>query len=90
MRKRRTPERLCVGCRTMRPKRELLRVVRTPEGEVLLDPTGKKSGRGAYICPSAACLEQALKGDRLGKALDVTIGQDVADALRASIVERER
>ena len=72
----------------MRPKREL-RVVRTPEGEVLLTRP-QEVGPRCLHCPSAACLEQALKGDRLGKALDVTIGQDVADALRASIVERER
>lgn len=89
MKTRKVPERMCVGCKAMHPKRELLRVVRTPEGEVLLDPTGKKSGRGAYICPSSACLELALKGDRLSKALEVKLEAEMAERLRQSIIQRE-
>lgn len=85
MKPRKIPERMCVGCKVMRPKRELIRVVRTPEGEVVIDQTGKKSGRGAYICPSPSCLELALKGDRLSKALEVSIGSEVAERLRASV-----
>jgi hypothetical protein len=85
MKTRKQPERMCVGCKTIRPKRELIRVVRTPEGEVLIDKTGKKSGRGAYICPSAECLELALKGDRLGKALEVKILPEIAERLRQSV-----
>lgn len=69
----------------MKTKRELVRVVRTPEGEVLVDLTGKKSGRGAYVCPDENCLDLALKGDRLGKALEVRIEQSVAERLREEI-----
>ena len=59
------PVRMCSGCAAHRPKRELVRVVRTPEGTILLDPGGKKSGRGAYLCPDAACLKKARKARRL-------------------------
>ncbi len=85
MRTRKVPMRMCVGCKEMRPKRELLRVVRTPEGEVLLDPSGKRSGRGAYICESSECLELALKGDRLSKALEVPLDGEMAERLRQSV-----
>ncbi|HHW98813.1 MAG TPA: YlxR family protein [Firmicutes bacterium] len=89
MRPRRVPERMCVGCKTMRPKRELLRVVRNPEGEVSLDLTGKKSGRGAYVCPSLDCLNAALKGGRLNQALAVSIGEEVAEELRRAISKQD-
>lgn len=85
MRPRRIPERMCVGCKTMRPKRELIRVVRTPEGEVLLDLTGKKSGRGAYVCHNPSCLDAALRGGRLSHALAVSINEHVAEELRKAI-----
>lgn len=61
----------------MKPKRELVRVVKSPEGEIALDKTGKKNGRGAYICPSKECLEKAKKAKRLEKALDAQIPTDV-------------
>lgn len=89
MRPRRVPERMCVGCKTMRPKRELLRVVRNPEGEVSLDLTGKKSGRGAYVCSSLDCLNAALKGGRLNQALAVSIGEEVAEELRRAISKQD-
>lgn len=85
MKTRRIPERMCVGCKTMKPKRELIRIVRTPEGEVHLDSTGKKAGRGAYICPDVECLQLSLKGDRLQRALSTKIGPELAEQLRASI-----
>ena len=62
VRKKHVPVRTCIGCRTAQPKRDMLRIVRTPEGEVMPDPTGKKSGRGAYICYSQECLQAALSG----------------------------
>ena len=65
------PERKCMGCNEKRPKKELVRVVRTPQGEVLLDVTGKMSGRGAYICPKVSCYEKALKTKRLERCLEV-------------------
>lgn len=71
------PERKCMGCNEKRPKKELVRVVRTPQGEVLLDVTGKKSGRGAYICPNVSCYEKALKTKRLERCLEVEIPSEV-------------
>ena len=71
----------------MKSKKELLRVVRTPEGDIVLDPTGKKAGRGAYMCRSEACLTKAFKEKRLEKALKHPIGEDVYNALRAGIIE---
>ncbi|NLA58946.1 MAG: YlxR family protein [Firmicutes bacterium] len=82
---RKIPQRTCIGCRTVRPKRDLIRVVRTPEGEILLDPTGKQSGRGAYICPDAACMEQALKKKQLERALEVAITPETIERLREEL-----
>src|SRR5688572_20007562 len=62
MKPRHIPVRTCTGCRTEHPKREMTRVVRTPAGEVVIDPTGKQSGRGAYVCPNGACWDLALRG----------------------------
>ena len=67
------PLRTCVSCRDTKPKRELLRVVRTPDGHVLIDATGKKSGRGAYLCARLACWEGAMKKQRLEQELETTI-----------------
>jgi len=75
------PYRMCVGCQEMRSKRELIRVVRTPEESIEVDHTGKRSGRGAYICPNAECLEKAIKGKRLEKALKQQIGPGVREVL---------
>ena len=83
--KRKIPERQCLGCNEHKPKRELLRVVRDPEGNISLDFTGKKSGRGAYICPLAACLKKARKSKRIDLALGVTIPEDVYDSMEASL-----
>jgi uncharacterized protein len=66
---RRHPQRTCIACRQTTGKRELVRLVRTPEGEVLPDPTGKKPGRGAYLCPRQACWLKALADGRIGRAL---------------------
>lgn len=72
---------MCVGCREMKPKRDLIRVVRSPEGEISLDLTGKKAGRGAYICPQLECLKRARKSRALARALDVSIGEEIYDRL---------
>ena len=82
---RKIPQRMCVGCREMKNKRDLLRVVRTPEGSIEVDPTGKKSGRGAYICPDPECLSLAVKGKRLQKALEQQISDDILDIIRAQL-----
>lgn len=82
---RRVPTRTCVGCRQVRPKRALVRVVRTPQGEVQVDPTGKRAGRGAYVCPSEACLEKAFRGRQLERALDRPLDAAVHEALRQEL-----
>ena len=78
---RKIPMRMCVGCREMKPKKELLRVVRSPEGQVSLDATGKKPGRGAYCCYNAGCLRQALKQGQLDRQLEVKLSPEVNDQL---------
>ena len=75
------PQRQCMGCRERKAKKELIRVVRTPEGTVNLDFGGKMNGRGAYICPQMECLKKALKSKALDRSLEVTIPQDVYDRL---------
>ena len=75
------PMRQCVGCREMKPKRELIRVVRSPEGEISLDFKGKAPGRGAYICPAPACLKQAIKAKALERAFSTQIPEAVYEKL---------
>jgi predicted RNA-binding protein YlxR (DUF448 family) len=89
-RTRKIPQRMCVGCREMKNKKELLRIVRTPEGSIEIDNTGKKSGRGAYICPEIDCLQQAVKGKRLQKALEQDIPDEVIDILKKQITQSLR
>lgn len=79
------PQRQCVGCRTMKDKKALIRVVRTPEGQIVLDATGKKSGRGAYLCPDMACLKKARKSRALERAFSLEIPGAVYDALEAQM-----
>ena len=79
------PVRRCVGCGEHLPKAELVRVLRTPEGEVVLDLTGKKSGRGAYICKKAACLKKARKSKRIESSLECTIPETVYDRMEEEI-----
>ena len=81
MKPKKIPMRMCVGCREMKEKRELIRVVRTPEGETLLDPTGKRSGRGAYVCRRAECLKRAIRQKQLERQLEITLSPEVAAAL---------
>ena len=79
------PMRRCVGCMEQRPKRELIRVVRSPEGEISLDTTGKKSGRGAYRCPDPACLAKARKARRLERALECEIPDEVYERIEKEL-----
>lgn len=89
-RKKKIPMRKCVGCNEVKEKRKLIRVVRTPEKEVLIDRTGKKSGRGAYICPSVECLEAAVKAKRLEKSLNVKIDDELIQRLREEVEKDEQ
>ncbi|MCL2344074.1 MAG: YlxR family protein [Firmicutes bacterium] len=75
------PLRQCTGCREMKPKKELIRVVRSPEGAISLDFKGKAPGRGAYVCPSPDCLKKALKSRALDRALDVKIPEEIIASL---------
>ena len=81
------PMRQCLGCREHRPKRELVRLVRTPEGEVRLDCSGKMNGRGAYVCPDPACLARARKSRALERALETAIPPEIYEALDARLRE---
>ena len=79
------PMRQCLGCREMKPKPELIRVVRSPEGELSLDVRGKKPGRGAYLCPSPDCLAQARKKRAVERALSSPMPPEVWEALEAQM-----
>jgi predicted RNA-binding protein YlxR (DUF448 family) len=79
------PLRTCISCRETKSKRELLRVVRTPDGHVAIDATGKKSGRGAYLCARLSCWEQAMKKKRLEQEFEVTISEEDRVGLDAYI-----
>jgi len=78
---RKTPQRTCVGCGRVTDKRSLVRIVRTPEGDVAVDPTGKRSRRGAYVCAARECLQRAMRSGKLSKALEATVPEDVVTAL---------
>lgn len=75
------PVRRCVGCQVMKGKKEMIRVIRTPEGDFLLDATGKKNGRGAYLCPSRECLDKARKNKGLERSFKQAIPKEVYEAL---------
>ncbi len=82
MRRKHVPQRTCVGCGETRSKRELTRIVRMPDGTVDIDPTGKKPGRGAYLCKRVRCWEQALAKGAITRALGITIADDVKAKLQ--------
>ena len=83
MKPKKIPMRMCVGCREMNEKRELIRIVRTPEGETVLDSTGKRSGRGAYICRQVECLRRAIRQKQLERQLEITLTPEITEALLA-------
>ena len=77
--------RKCTGCGEQKPKKELVRVVKTPDGEILLDLTGKASGRGAYICHNAECLKKARKSKRIDRTFEMTIPDEVYKQMEEEI-----
>lgn len=83
------PVRKCVGCQEMKNKKEMIRVIRTAEGEFVLDATGKKNGRGAYVCPSRECLEKAVKNRGLERSFKQAIPKEVYESLEKEMVEIE-
>ena len=90
MKERKIPLRMCTGCGEHKPKRELVRVVKSPEGEISLDITGKKPGRGAYICPCADCLIKAKKARRLEKAFSCQIPDEIYAAMEEELKHEQR
>ena len=86
---RKVPMRQCLGCNEHKPKREMIRVVRTPDGAVELDFVGKKSGRGAYICPKRSCFAKARKSKRIENILEVKLPEEIYDRMEQSISEAE-
>jgi len=84
-RKRKVPLRKCLGCNEMKPKKELIRIVRSPEGKVDIDKVGKAPGRGCYICPDLTCLEAAIKAKRVENALEAPVDEDVFNRLRTQL-----
>lgn len=87
MKLRKIPMRMCLGCQEMKPKKELIRIVRTLEETVELDPTGKRNGRGAYLCPQRECLQNAVKGHRLQKAFGMEVSADLLAELEGKLSE---
>ena len=85
MKTRKIPLRKCTGCGEMKPKKELVRVVKSPEGEVSIDLNGKKPGRGAYVCPSLSCLQAARKARRLEKGFACRIPDEVYDQMEEEL-----
>ena len=87
MQQKKTPMRKCTGCNEMKPKKELVRIVKSPEGDISVDLTGKKSGRGAYICKNTDCLLKAKEGSRLEKAFECKVPPEVYDRLCKEIAD---
>lgn len=83
---KKTPQRMCVSCKVRKSKAELLRIVLLPEGDIVVDPTGKKPGRGAYVCKNDICIEEARKAHRFDRGLHTPVGADIIDKLKMDIV----
>lgn len=85
MKTKKIPMRMCIGCGEMKPKKELIRVVKSKEGEISLDLTGKKSGRGAYICKDLKCFKQARKSRRIERSFSCQISEEIYDGLEKEL-----
>lgn len=89
MKTKKIPMRMCLGCGEMKPKRELIRVVKSKEGDISLDLTGKKSGRGAYICKSVECFEKARKARKFERSFSCMISEDIYNSMEGELREHE-
>lgn len=89
MKQKKIPMRRCNGCNEQKPKKELIRVVKSPDGNISLDLTGKASGRGAYICNNPDCLQKARKSRRIDRTFDMTIPDDVYNSLEEQIKKHD-
>ena len=86
---KKTPMRMCLGCRQMISKKDLVRVLRTNEGQVLIDMTGRKNGRGAYVCRNNKCLEDAIRTKAIERSLNISLTDEIYDSLRKEMNENE-
>lgn len=86
---KKSPQRKCIGCTEMKDKRELIRIVRLPDGGVCVDPTGKQNGRGCYICKARECFDKAKKGKRLERSFKMQISPEIYDKLEEVFTEDE-
>ena len=89
MKTKKIPMRMCLGCGEMKPKRELIRVVKSKEGDISLDLTGKKSGRGAYICKSVECFEKVRKARKFERSFSCMISEDIYNSMEGELRENE-
>lgn len=87
---KKVPMRMCIGCREHKPKKELIRVVKAPDGEISIDFRGKKSGRGAYVCNDMTCLEKAIKTRQLERAFSCPIPPEIVEKLKEELSEGEQ
>ena len=87
---KKVPLRQCIGCQEMKSKKEMIRVIKTAEDEIMLDATGRKNGRGAYLCPSMECLKKAVKGKGLERSFNMAIPKEVYETLEKEIEELGR
>ena len=85
---KRQPQRTCMGCNTKKDKKDLIRIVKNKENEISIDRTGKKEGRGAYLCDDIQCLEQVIKSKRLERVLDTKISNEIYENLRGVMLEQ--
>lgn len=88
--KNKTPLRQCTGCREMKSKKEMIRVLKTPENEIVLDATGRKNGRGAYVCLSQECLEKAVKSRGIERSLKMAVPAEVYEDLKKELANIEK
>lgn len=89
MKQKKIPLRMCLGCQEMKPKKELIRVVKNKENEVSVDFVGKKPGRGAYICCQVSCFDKARKGKRFERAFESSISEEIYDTLKKQLEEKD-
>ena len=87
---KKVPLRQCIGCQEMKSKKEMIRVIKTAEDEIMLDATGRKNGRGAYLCPSMECLRKAVKGKGLERSFKMAIPKEVYETLEKEMEEIDR
>ena len=88
--KNKIPMRQCTGCREMKSKKEMIRVLKTPEDEIVLDTTGRKNGRGAYVCPSIECLDKAIRNHGIERSLKTSVPEDVYEDLKKELSKIEK